>query len=379
MELNRPEPDLRDVAPQSGSGESQVGRLLRVVSEQEQPSLTIRPYGGSDYSLLAVWMEDLAHFYDGHSEDNKLLDQLVGRETGDRTGFFTKNKLMFMCDVNGVPAGMICINNKRGGASKIGPVIVNPDMRGKGVGKKLMETAEDYARRAGARKLYATTSHLNTPMNAIFTKHGFETEARFPDQYKKGSEELVWGLHLVPIDGQNNVNIVSVRLQNGSVGGGELRVGLFDSDNAGHQSFVSSVVELYRQWHGDLGEDFTEGMIAGHDRAVNGALSFQDKSKYVMVAQNGHGYEGMLTFTPKRGGPIKVYPVAGTYEAQIALLTAAEKLARGRGLHKLYTFAHIQDVGQRDLLRGFGFAERGVLQSPYKIGHDLVALDKFVK
>jgi ribosomal protein S18 acetylase RimI-like enzyme len=373
MELSRH--DLRDISDQDGLTKPGLVSSRRVISEQASLSLTIRFYKSTDYPHLDKWMEDLARFYDGHSAKHKLIDQLVGREQGDKTGFFTKNKLMFMCDSDGMPAGMLCINNKRGGASKIGPVIVNPEMRGRGIGKKLLETAETFARENGARKLYATTSHLNTSMNAIFRKYGFQVEARFPDQYKQGSEELIWGLHLVDVNGINIGDIASVMLQNDIGGRRDIQVRLFTPDSL---DLVRVVNGLYQQWHDDLGEDFIEGMLAGHERAVNGALSFQDKSKYVLVA-HGYGYEGVLTFTPKRGGPVKVYPVAGTPAAQRELFDRSEQMAREAGSHKLYTFAHVRDTSQLALLNRIGFVERGVLQSPYKAGHDLVALDKFVK
>ncbi len=43
------------------------------------------------------------------------------------------------------------------------------------------------------RKLYATTSHLNETANWVLAKHGFQVEAKFPDHYRGGSMEMIYG------------------------------------------------------------------------------------------------------------------------------------------------------------------------------------------
>lgn len=330
----------------------------------------IRSYKDSDYKYLSSWMVDLGKFYDGHDQKNKLLDQLVGTEKADQKGFFTKNKFMFICEVDNKPAGMICLNYKRGGSTKIGPVIVNPEIRGEGVGSSLLKTAEEIAITSESRKLYATTSHLNHPINHLFTKMGYEIEAKFPDQYKKGSEELIWGKHLVapPICQQNQIESVLVSDREGQ----DREICIIDEK---HFNFICKVNYVYQQWHDDLNDDFVQGMIAGAKRG----LSFQNKGKTILISESKDGPQGMITFTPKRGGPVKLYPIYGSSSNQKILIEKAKVIARNNGNHKLYTFTHCSDYKEMSFLESIGFTKRGLIQSPYKLGQDLVPLDIFVE
>lgn len=328
----------------------------------------IRSYQASDYELLALWMQDLGRFYDGHDEQNRLLDQLVGAEIGDRAGFFTKNKFMFVCQVAEAPAGMLCLNYKRGGSAKIGPVIVNPEIRGQGVGTSLMRTADEVAKAGEVRKLYATTSHLNTHVNHLFTKAGFQVEAQFPDQYKKGSVELIWGKQLQEPESRAVITQSALVESRGNQG---TKVQLLNGEIP---PVISQANEIYQQWHDDLGADFVVGMLDGVRRGLN----FQQKGKAIILATEGETEVGMVTYTPKRGGPVKLYPLYGTAQAQEAMIDQAVTLARHGGSHKLYTFAHVKDQKHLDNLERLGFTARGVLLSPYKSGHNLIALDKMV-
>lgn len=344
------------------------------VPEVVQKALTdvpIRSYQDQDYPCLDLWMKSLAAFYDGHSEDNKLLDQLVGAEKEDPCGFFTKKKALLVSvdSEGGTPTGALCLNYKRGGAVKIGPVVVDGNLRGQGIGKTLFQAADIFAETVNARKLYATTSHLNSPVNRLFERYGYGIEATLPDQYKRGSNELVWGKFTQGHPIEDHTPIAS--LLQPSVGA----VMQIEAYNDADRRFVAGVNNTFQGWHDDLGEDFIDGMVAGHERG----LSFQEKGKVILLGKTALGDPaGILTFTPKRGGPVKIYPLAGTSEAQAMLLECAVGIAQENGNHKLYTFVHEEDVAEQDFLQDRGFVKRGTLLSPYKDGHNLNAFDKMV-
>ncbi len=152
----------------------------------------IRPYQLGDYDKLKTWLSELGRFYDGH-ESGRFVDQLVNKEYEDELGYFTTAKEVYIATEGGKELGSIVLNYKRGGSVKVGPFVVDPEARGRGIGTQLLTFAEQRAREKGRRKIYATTSHLNEPVNRVFSKCGFQAEAHFPDQYKKGSIELIWG------------------------------------------------------------------------------------------------------------------------------------------------------------------------------------------
>ena len=244
-------------------------------------------------------MESLATFYDGHTLENKLLDQLVGAELVDSRGFFTKSKALLVShdETSSTPTGALCFNHKRGGAVKIGPVVVDAVLRGQGIGKTLFEAADAYAKATGARKLFATTSHLNTPVNRLFEHYGYHVEATFPDQYKQGSEELVWGKFTEghPVI-ETKKEVPSTVMQHiGQIAA----VRIFSEIN---RDFITRVNSVYGTWHDDLGEDFIQGMIAGQERGLQSGLLFQQKGKVIYVAETNAGESaGMLIYAPKRG------------------------------------------------------------------------------
>ncbi|MEI8067510.1 MAG: GNAT family N-acetyltransferase [Candidatus Shapirobacteria bacterium] len=352
---------LQNYIPESQRfSDSVPTELTKVITDSR-----IRSYRDSDYQSLSIWMKDLSKFYDGHDENNKLLDQLIGAEKADKAGFFTKNKFMFVCEVDNEPAGMICLNCKRGGSTKIGPVIVNSEVRGQGVGSSLINVAEEIATASDTRKLYATTSHLNGHINHLFEKAGYKIEAEFPDQYKKGSIELIWGKHLTNLI-EVNGKVQSVLNKNEVIG--DLKIDIAHNE---YLDFILKINEVYQQWHDDLGNDFVQGMIAGTERE----LSFQNKGKIIFIAKDEDGGKGMMTFTPKRGGPVKLYPLYGNSQAQKNMIENAKIFAKNNNNHKFYTFVHVSDVDQIEFLESIGFSRRGVIESPYKPGHDLVPLD----
>lgn len=341
--------------------------------------MNFRPYRTQDYASIATWMNALARFYDGHDNPHmQLLDQLTGIEDHRRDGFYTVNKIMFVSENLGQPNGMICLNEKRGGSVKIGPVIVNPEARGLGIGQRLMEQTMDYALTHDVRKLYATTSEQNEAMNHIFEKFGFEVEAIYPDHYRKGSNELIWGLHIIPPIHAKGV--ISSAVLDDKTENNPVSIWAYNKSKATDLAFINRVIELFGQWHEDTGVDFIEAILRGHERAADTGLKFQDKSKIVFLGNNSpEEPEGMAIFTPKRGGPVKLYPIAGTMDSQLKIIEAATVLADYLGNHKLYTFAHVEDVREIKLLESAGFIKRGVLQSPYKSGHDLVTFDLSVR
>ncbi len=93
-------------------------------------------------------------------------------EDGDKNGFFTTRKELWVAELKGQVAGFYCLNYKRGGSVKLGPMITNPSLTGKGIGKAMMSHLLEQV--SGERKLYATTNENNHAINSIFDKFGLQ-------------------------------------------------------------------------------------------------------------------------------------------------------------------------------------------------------------
>ena len=328
----------------------------------------IRPYQSEDYDKLKSWLSELGRFYDGH-EAGRFIDQLVNKEQEDEFGYFTTAKEVYVVSEGGQELESIVLNYKRGGSVKVGPFVVDPDARGKGLGTYLLQFAEERAREKGRRKIYATTSHLNEPVNKVFTKCGFKVEAQFPDQYKKGSVELIWGKVLLQPEATVEFTEITTTIESNVA---EFRVQPYTP--VFYTGFRELILNKLPMWHDEINDEFVLRTIIGHLQGVD----FEKKGKVILVANSGNEVLGCSIVVPKRGGPAKLYPVLGTESAQAELIQQSNKLARHIGSHKVYTFAPIEDRKQQQVLESMGFTQRGVIAEPYKPRRDLTCYDKFL-
>ncbi len=336
--------------------------------------MKVRLYSSDDYAILSPWFSALSTFYDGHTEDNKLIDQLVDKHEKDPYGFFTTAKEIYVCENEEAQiAGFFCLNYKRGNSVKVGPIIVAPETRGRGVGKYMFTVIEQICIEKRVRKIYATTSHLNHAVNSLFKANWYTPEAQYPDQYKVGSSEIVWGKILIHDSGLVQPEISSML---GSQPGAYVREFNPDTDKV----FLERVVGQLGTLHDDLGSDFIEATIAGYMRGKE-FLGFQSKTKDIRIAFTDHSesvFAGLGIFSPKRGGPGKLYPFVGTKEGQKALVQEFINTSKNVSVRKLYTFCSAFDVNECALLEQLGFTNRGTLIQPYKPNTRLATFDFFI-
>jgi hypothetical protein len=337
----------------------------------------IRLYRRDDYALLLDWSRLLPAFYDGHGDGAPaLLDQLIGHEQGDPLGLHTTHKLILVCEGVGRPTGALCLNHKRGGSTKLGPLLIDRGAPHKRVvATRLFEAALTIARLTGRRKLYGTFPRRNAGMAAVILgvapEAGLKQEAAFPDHFRTGVTEAVWGMHLDKPPPA--VASVSSSLESGR--GQAFRIGLYEDEDWG---YFQSAYKVCRQWHDDADDELPRAQVAAHWRGLAGGdHPYQRKSTRILVARGHDGHRsGFLILTPKRGGPAKLYPLIGTALAQKELLQAAIAEVAALGGRKLYTFAHERDERQLAFLEAQGFVRRGLLESPYRPGHNLVPMDR---
>jgi len=328
----------------------------------------IRPYQLGDYDKLKTWLSELGRFYDGH-ESGRFVDQLVNKEHEDELGYFTTAKEVYIAEGNGKELGSIVLNYKRGGSAKVGPFVVDPEARGRGIGTQLLSFAEQRAIEKGRRKIYATTSQLNEPVNRVFSKCGFQVEAQFPDQYRRGSIELIWGKLLSERGSEYVATEVSTIIDDDP---SNLEIGRYSP------RYYSGLRELMLSklpgWHDEIDDEFVLRTIIGHLQGVD----FEKKGKVILLATSGEKVYGCSVIVPKRGGPAKLYPVLGIESAQRMLVEESKEVARQIGSHKVYTFSPESDLRQQGIFSSLGFTQRGVIIEPYKAGYNLACYDSFV-
>lgn len=90
-----------------------------------------------------------------------------------------------------------CVNlQQHTGKIYLGMFAVNPLQQGGGIGKKLLEAAEEYARQVNCQSIYMTVISVRTELINWYKRHGYiDTGERKPF-----AEDGVTGKHLQPLE-----------------------------------------------------------------------------------------------------------------------------------------------------------------------------------
>ncbi len=90
-----------------------------------------------------------------------------------------------------------CVNlQQQGDRLYLGMLSVRPDQQNAGIGKKLLQASDEYARSLGCRSVYMTVISARKELIAWYVRHGFEdTGIRKPF-----IEDAVSGRHLQPLE-----------------------------------------------------------------------------------------------------------------------------------------------------------------------------------
>lgn len=149
----------------------------------------IREAKQTDFEFVAFLMESaLTPFYGGdHRAHASRIFEAHMAGGNDSVGHFSVEQMMFIAEVDSVPAGVIHVVGKKQRTYKISPLIVHPDFRGGyGVGKALLKHAEDYARSKGAKQIYCTVAEQNLGALQFFRHNGYVIGGRSSSHYKIG-------------------------------------------------------------------------------------------------------------------------------------------------------------------------------------------------
>jgi GNAT superfamily N-acetyltransferase len=101
--------------------------------------------------------------------------------------------LWIAADADGV-VGSVALRELGDGAVELKRMYLRPEQRGRGLGKKLLSTALDWARESGARVIRLDTSERMVAAQALYEAYGFE---RVPgDAPRQGQCRLLYELRL---------------------------------------------------------------------------------------------------------------------------------------------------------------------------------------
>lgn len=318
-------------------------------------SINIREAKKEDFDFVVELMhEALEPYYGGdHRAHAQRIFHTHISGGKDQLGFFSFEQKMFIITVDGNPAGMIHLVGKRQGTYKISPIILATQYRGKlGLGKRLLEFAENYANNKCARQIYCTVAEQNKSAFEFFIRNGYITCGRSDSHYRAGITEVMLYKLLVNPDfdekfDRRNISVLP-----------------FEEGKGWEQQVRQLLLDTLPQYFSGINSDWVDSLFAGYKRRHLGDANLKYKLIYVAVDRN-NTVLGVASATPKKSGlPVKVMPfVAQNLQAFIALLTDVPYFLKTYG-NKLYI--HITpSVEETIALQEYGWRLDAVMPAGY--------------
>jgi GNAT superfamily N-acetyltransferase len=148
-----------EVQIRAGSGAEDVNTVVRLHREVYESEYGLDPSFGTDVAT-------------------RLAEQRRGGWPGPREG-------LWIAEAGGSAVGSITLNDEGGGLGRLGHLVLTPDARGSGTGRRLVEQVLDAARAAGYTRLELATFGDLRAAASLYRSVGFE---------KVSSEHTVrWG------------------------------------------------------------------------------------------------------------------------------------------------------------------------------------------
>jgi ASC-1-like (ASCH) protein/ribosomal protein S18 acetylase RimI-like enzyme len=291
----------------------------------KEPTISIQEAKEEDFDFVTNLMcEALEPYYGG---DHRAHAQRIFRThiSGgkDQLGFFSFEQKMFIITVDGKRAGMIHLVGKRQGTYKISPIIVVPEFRKKlGLGKRLLEFAENYAKSKGARQIYCTVAEQNKLALEFFIQNGYIIAGRSDSHYKAGITEVMLYKLFTDSDFDDKFD--------------RMHISVLPFEDKWRPQVRQLLLDTLPKCFRGIDSDWVDSLFEGWERRHSRDINLKYKLIYVAVDRN-NTVVGVAGATPKKSGlPVKVMPfVARNLQAFIALLIDVPYFLKAYG-NKLY-------------------------------------------
>jgi len=274
-----------------------VGVKLRsAVRDISQPY--VKPATSADASyLLSAFSYALSPYYGGDHlvHARRVLQTHLSGGTDDR-GLLSTRQLLLVLWEGRERRGILNLVFKRQATCKISPLILFPAGQDhRGLGTVLLHSAEEEAKKAGARQIYCTVAKSNRDTLAFFLQLGFVVCGNAREQYKPGETEILLRKPLSRPPAPGTEDVISVaQVQNDSVWS-EVR-----------SLFASNLTNLVD----GVSDAWLESMY-GNAREYDDSPRNEGRRAWVLAAKDRSGcYRAGAIATYKKGGALKVMPIA---------------------------------------------------------------------
>lgn len=141
-----------------------------------QESITLRTHR---YGDMAWIVERQIELYEREYGWRERFEYLMIRIAADiLENFDPARERIWIAERKGERVGSVCVVAESKSIARLRLLLVEPQARGRGLGKKLVDECIAFARRAGYRKMTLWTQHVLHPARGIYQKAGFRLVGR---------------------------------------------------------------------------------------------------------------------------------------------------------------------------------------------------------
>lgn len=157
--------------------------------------ITIRPFTQSDIEYVISRHKTL-YYAERHLSGtfSAYVDEIVYHFVDS---FNPKTDCLNILECNGVPAGSIAIAKSNDGTAQLRFFMLEPEMRQRGYGNRLMDMALDFCRSKGYKKVFLLTITAQVIARHVYETHGFyKVSSQDKSEWGDGVVEERWELNL---------------------------------------------------------------------------------------------------------------------------------------------------------------------------------------
>lgn len=170
--------------------------LIRNKLSDANDVITIRPFTQSDIEYVISRHKTL-YYAERHLSEvfSAYVDEIVYKFAAD---FDSRTDCLNILECNGTPAGSIAIiKSEEEETAQLRFFMLEPEMRRRGYGNRLMDLALDFCQEKGYRKVFLLTITAQTIARHIYEQHGFcRTWSRDKSEWGDGVIEERWDKEL---------------------------------------------------------------------------------------------------------------------------------------------------------------------------------------
>lgn len=156
-------------------------------------------------------------FYPG--TENSYSQKLIGG-TSLICGGSTVGRMVWAIRDRGATIGFCVATEKRTGAVKLGPLVLDEDHRKKGYARQVVELLAEHYGALGRSWMFMTAPVENAGIRALARRCGFQVQAILARHYSDRWDEAVYGR---PLESGNNGKVVTRTAAVYQFGGGEMK------------------------------------------------------------------------------------------------------------------------------------------------------------